>query len=131
MAIKWGFKSMAYVASLQNPRVRASGVLRTAFAAIVLFQFSASSIFQAHASEGTIIDFPFLIHCEAGGVDRAYYLSKIDPNGVAVFVSPDRLAGTITIKGKAEPVGGEGSGTCAGKTLEQLRSTGQAFYLLH
>src|SRR4051812_39090212 len=108
MAIKFSSKSMAYVASLQNAGVRASGVLRTAIAATVLFQFSASSIFQAHASEGIIIDFPFLIHCEAGGVDRAFYLSKIDSNGVAVYVSPDRLAGTITIKGKAEPVGGDG-----------------------
>ena len=122
---------MAYVASLQNPRLKASGVVRTAFAAIVLSQFAANYTFQAHAGEGTIHDFPFLIYCEAGGVDRAFYLSKVDPKGVAVYVSPDRLAGTITIKGKAEPVGGEGSGTCTGKTLEQLRSTGQAYDLQH
>ena len=44
-------------------------------------------------------------------------------------VSPDNKAGTITITGKAEPIALAGTGDCAGKTLEQLRSAGLAFYL--
>src|SRR4029079_6392933 len=84
---------------------------------------------RAHAAEGLFLDFPFLVHCELSGVDRASYLSRIDADGVAVYLTPDNQAGTITIKGKAEPVGGDWAGTCSGKTLEQLRSTGQAYYL--
>ena len=116
-----GFQSMAYVASWRNPRVRA------AFAAIALSQFAAI----AHSSEGSFDDFPFLVHCEVSGLHRAFYLSTISQDGVAVYISPDRLAGTITVRGKADPVGADGSGSCAGKTLEQLRSTGQAYDLQH
>lgn len=112
---------MAYVASWRNPRVRA------AFAAIALSQFAAI----AHSSEGSFDDFPFLVHCEVSGLHRAFYLSTISQDGVAVYISPDRLAGTITVRGKADPVGADGSGSCAGKTLEQLRSTGQAYDLQH
>jgi hypothetical protein len=112
------------------PRVKVRGVaLGTAFATIVLSQLAAVYTLQAQAEDGAFTDFPFLVHCEAGGVDHAFYLSKIDPDGVAVYISPDRLAGTLTITGKAELIGGEGSGNCAGKTLEQLRTTGQAYYL--
>jgi hypothetical protein len=103
----------------------------TAFAAIALSQFVALCPVQALAArEGKFIDFPYLVYCEISGIDRAFYLSKIDQDGVAVYVSPDRQAGTITITGKANPIGtAAGSGNCSGKTLEQLRSAGQAFYL--
>ena len=68
------------------------------------------AVFQARADVGAFDDFPFLIHCEASGIHHAFYLSKIGPDGVAVYLSPDRLAGTITITGKAQPVGGDGAG---------------------
>jgi len=122
---------MADVASWQIPRVKAHGVARAAFASFVLLQFYAINNFQANADDGTFDDFPFLIHCEISGLHRAFYLSTISPDGVAVYISPDRQAGTITIRGKAEPVGVDGSGNCAGKTLEQLRSTDQAYDLQH
>jgi hypothetical protein len=44
-------------------------------------------------------------------------------------VSPDSKAGTITTTGKAKPIALAGTGDCAAKTLEQLRSAGLAFYL--
>ena len=118
---------MAHVASWQNARVTARGlVTRTAFAALALSQFAA--IPQTLASEVSFADFPFLVNCELNGVLHAYYLSRIGSDGVAVYITPDRQAGTITASGKAEPVGGDWSGSCSGKTLEQLRSAGQAYY---
>jgi hypothetical protein len=121
---------MAHVASWWNSRAKAPGVVkRTAFATVALSQVATFYNLQAHADEASFNDFPILIRCETGGVHRAYYLSKIGSDGVAVYVSPGNLAGTITIRGKAEPVGMDGSGSCAGKTLEQLRSTGQAYDL--
>ena len=92
----------------------------------MLSQFAPVHSAQTHASEGPFADFPVLVHCELNG-DRVYYLSRIGPDGVAVYMSPDRQAGTITVSGKAEPVDGEFSGSCSGKTLEQLRSAGQAY----
>jgi hypothetical protein len=91
---------------------------------------SASLGSRALAKDVTFTDFPFLVRCEVSGVHRAFYLSKIDADGVAIYISPDNLAGKITINGAAEPaMGGEGPGNCSGKTLEELRSAGQAFYL--
>jgi hypothetical protein len=102
----------------------------TAFAAIALSLFSTFYTVQVHAQGVSFIDFPFLVRCEVSGVQRAFYLAKIDPDGVAVYVSPDKQAATVTITGKAEPaVPVLGEGDCAGRTLEQLRSAGQAYYL--
>lgn len=96
----------------------------------IVFQFAAVFCFQTRAaSEAAFTDFPFMVRCENNGIDRAFYLAKINPNGVAVYVSPDRQAGMVTIDGPAQPVGGDGSGSCTGKTIKQLRDAGQAFDL--
>jgi hypothetical protein len=105
--------------------------MRTLFVVLALSQCAAVCAFQANASEPSFDDFPVLVRCELSGIQRAFYLSTIDQDGAAVYISPDRQAGTITLKGKAEPVGGDWSGSCAGKTIEQLRSTGQAYDLKH
>lgn len=102
---------------------------QTWFAILIVLPFVGLFSFQAGAAESSFTDFPFMVHCENGGIERAYYLAKIDPDGVAVYISPDNLAGTITLHGPAEPVGGEWAGSCAGKTLQQLRAAGQAFDL--
>ena len=95
-------------------------------AAIVAATFS----FQARAAnEPTLADFPFMVHCKHSGTDRAFYLAIVTPAGVAVYISPDRKAGTVTIRGPAVPVGGDGAGSCAGKTIQQLKEAGQAFNL--
>ena len=103
--------------------------MATACAAIALSHLAMPNNFRAHAQEGSFDDFPFMVRCEVSGAHHAFYLSKIDPDGVAVYMTPDRRAGTVTIDGKAQPVGGSGPGSCSGKTLEQLRSAGQAYYL--
>jgi hypothetical protein len=102
---------------------------RILFVAIAQSSLAGMCSPSAHAQEASFEDFPVLVRCELGGVVRAYYLSKIDPDGAAVYMSPDNQAGTITITGKATPVGGEWSGSCSGKTLEQLRTAGQAYDL--
>ena len=84
---------------------------------------------QAFAQDLSFKDFPYLVYCEVQGVDRAYYFSKLDPDGVAIYLTPDRQAGMITIDGVAHKVGGDQSGTCADKTLDDLKSSGQAYYL--
>ena len=123
---------MEYTLPWENIRLKARWLFTgTVFATIA--QSSLAGIYspEAHAQEGSFEDFPFLVRCELSGVIHAYYLSKIGPDGVAVYITPDNQAGTITIRGKAEPVGGDWSGSCAGKTLEQLRSAGQAYDLQH
>lgn len=83
----------------------------------------------AHAQDLSFKDFPYVVYCEYEGVARAFYFSRLGGDGIAVYLTPDRQAGTITIDGVARRIGGDQSGTCADKTLDELRSSGQAFDL--
>lgn len=71
---------------------------QTALVAAIVFQLAAIFSLQARAaSEPSFTDFPVMVHCEGKGIDRAFYLAKITPDGVAVYISPDRRAGIVTI----------------------------------
>jgi len=74
-------------------------------------------------------DFPYLIYCETQGVDHAFYFARLRADGVAIYLTPDRQAGMITIDGVGRRVGGEQTGSCADKTIDDLRSSGQAYDL--
>lgn len=119
---------MAHVASSQNICAKVLGVAgRITFAGLTLLLLAALANSDARAAE--VADFPFMIACEAGGTQHAYYLSRIGRDGVAVYMTPARQAGMITLSGNAKQVGGDVQSTCSGKNLEQLRSAGQAYYL--
>ncbi len=74
-------------------------------------------------------DFPYLVYCETQGVDHAFYFSSLRADGVAIYLTPDRQAGMITIDGVGRRVGGDQTGSCADKTIDDLRSSGQAYDL--
>lgn len=82
----------------------------------------------ARADEPVFSDFPVVVYCEYMGTTRAYYFSQL-ADGQAVYLAMDRQAGVITIDGTPRRAGGEQSGSCADKTLDDLRSSGQAFDL--
>lgn len=119
---------MAHVASWQNIRTKVRGIVRVAFAVLILLQLAAISISEARAVE--VSDFPFLITCETGGIHLAFYLSRVGQDGVAVYMTLAGQAGTITLDGMPKRVADTGTpSSCSGKTLQQLRSAGQAYYL--
>jgi hypothetical protein len=119
---------MAHAASWENFRAKMRGLaIAAASIAIALSPFMSIYNSQAHAGEASDT-FPFLIYCKFDGTIHGLYLSRIQPDGLAVYDTPDKessLSIIITLNGKAEPVGGDWSGNCKGKTLEQLRSAGQ------
>ena len=84
---------------------------------------------QARADEVSFTDFPYVIYCQFEDIQHAYYFSQLGPDGYAIYLTPDRQAGAITVDGVAERIGGERSGSCLDKTLDELRSSGQAFDL--
>jgi hypothetical protein len=102
---------------------------KTTITGLTLLLLAAFANSRARAAEAPFADFPFLIACEAGGTQHAYYLSRISRDGVAVYLTPAKQAGMITLSGTAKRLGGDVQGSCSGKNLEQLRSAGQAFYL--
>ncbi len=87
-----------------------------------------SGVAPAQAQQAQFGDFPVVIYCEYRGIASAYYFSQL-ADGVAIYLTPDRQAGAITISGTAQRIEGDRPGTCLDKTLEDLRASGQAFDL--
>ncbi|WP_223217226.1 hypothetical protein [Rhizobium cauense] len=81
---------------------------------------------RAAYAQDPFADFPVVIGCELKGTYHAFYLSRITKDGTATYSASDRIAGTITVDGKAKAVGGLEGGNCGGKTLKELRASGQA-----
>jgi len=120
---------MVRLTSRQRQRAKlVRGIMRAVFAVMAMPQLSDIFIAETNAAESPLVDFPYLVICELNGVQRAFYFTKLGPDGVAVYIAPDGPAGTITIAGKAAAVGGDWSGSCSGKTLANLRASGQTFY---
>ena len=91
---------------------------------------TGTTLTSAFAKDLSFRDFPYLVYCEAQGVDHAFYFSRLRADGVAIYLTPDNQAGTITIDGVARRVGGgEQTGSCADRTIDELRSSGQAYDL--
>ncbi|MBB3315679.1 MULTISPECIES: hypothetical protein [unclassified Rhizobium] len=81
---------------------------------------------RAAYAKDPFADFPVVISCEVKGTYHAFYLSRVTKDGTATYTASDRIAGTITLDGKAKAIGGLEGGTCGGKTLDELRASGQA-----
>jgi hypothetical protein len=92
---------------------------------VSILPFVAISVSETHASE-PFEEFPFVITCEYKGLHQAFYFTRLDANGVATYINPSKLAGTISVGGTAKALGEPVGGSCLGKTLEQLRASGQA-----
>lgn len=90
---------------------------------------AAFPLTPAQAQDDPFDQFPVVIQCRSNDTYHAFYLSRVSKDGVATYVASDRIAGTITLDGKAKAIGGEGGGTCVGKTLSELRSSHQAYDL--
>lgn len=102
---------------------------RLTFGSIAIASVSLYALAPAQATDLSFKDFPYLIYCESAGIAHAFYFSRLGSDGVAIYITPGRQAGTITIDGVARRVGGEQSGSCSDKTLDDLRASGQAYDL--
>lgn len=117
---------MAYLSiwkMLRAVPVRSAGLLVAASA------LHLTSVTASEAAGDQFDKFPFVISCEYKGMFHAFYLSRITPEGLATYVASERLAGTISLDGHAKAVGGSNGGNCLGKTLDQLRESGQAHFI--
>ena len=96
---------------------------------VICASVQLSGVARSDAAGGHFDKFPVVISCEYNGMFHAFYLSRVTPEGMATYISSGRLAGTISLDGQAEAVGGSNGGSCLGKTLDQLRASGQAHFL--
>ncbi|MEI2300711.1 hypothetical protein [Ensifer sp. MJa1] len=98
---------------------RSSAVLAVAVAAQALSS-------NALAQDGILDQFPLVVTCEYKGTQHVFYLSRVTADGTATYLANTDFAGTITLTGVAKAVGAEQAGSCLGKTLQDLRASGQA-----
>ncbi|MBX5159280.1 hypothetical protein HJB89_19405 [Rhizobium sp. NZLR8] len=91
--------------------------------------WAVSQVTVARAEDDPFSQFPLVIHCKYNETYHAFYISRVSHDGVATYVASDRIAGTITLDGKAKAIGGAGGGSCVGKTLVELRASQQAYDL--
>ena len=123
---KEGIGNMSFKSLAEAIRM-ASQPLRGAPAAAVGFilELSSSIVAQAHSAQ-IAADFPNIITCEYKGMTHAFYLSRVDADGLATYITPSRRAGTISVEGTAKALGESIGGSCLGKTIQELRASGQA-----
>ncbi|OCP02464.1 MULTISPECIES: hypothetical protein [unclassified Ensifer] len=99
----------------------------TRILAVLLVASAAPALCAQALAQNSIFDqFPIVVACEYKGTHHAFYLSKVTADGTATYMASDNFAGTITLTGEAKAVGAEEGGTCLGKTIEELRASGQA-----
>lgn len=112
------------MALLKLPRLIAGGRLGGMLAgSLVVLAAGLAAPAPAQSPESDS-KFPLVVRCTNAGTDRYYYLSTIKPDGRAVYLSPDHFAATITITGTANKITAEGHGSCAGKSIQELRDAG-------
>lgn len=94
-----------------------------------LVSLVALSVTTVQAQDNPFDQFPLVIQCKHEETYHAFYISRVSRDGVATYVASERIAGTITIDGKAKAVGVEAAGSCVGKTLAELRASRQTYDL--
>ncbi|MBX4908459.1 MULTISPECIES: hypothetical protein [Rhizobium] len=95
----------------------------------VLLSLATFPLAIVQAQDDPFEQFPLVIQCKSNETYHTFYLSRISQDGIATYRASERIAGTITLDGKAKATGSEGGGTCVGKTLTELRASHQAYDL--
>ncbi len=79
------------------------------------------------AAGDTNITHPLVIVCELKGVQHFLYLDRIDADGTATYMTPSGQFANVAAGGVVSRGAQAVEGTCAEKTLEELRAAGQTF----
>ncbi|KWV47709.1 hypothetical protein AS026_13120 [Rhizobium altiplani] len=93
------------------------------------FNQATGAVARAQETQTPLDEFPFIVMCKVKSSYLAFHLSRVTKDHTAIYLASDNIVGKITLHGHAEAVNGAGGGDCLGKTLDQLRSSGQARFL--
>jgi hypothetical protein len=89
------------------------------FSLVAVIGFSTTAIAQ---QKDPIENLPHALICAKGEVTVIGYLTRIDADGSAVYMTLNSVFVTVSPDGT---VGDRSAGTCSGKTLAELRAAGQ------
>ena len=84
---------------------------------------------RAQETQTPLDEFPFIVMCKVKSSYLAFHLSRVTEDHTAIYLASDNMVGKITLHGHVEAVGGAGGGNCLGKTLDDLRASGQARFV--
>lgn len=78
----------------------------------------------ASAQDNTAIgDLPHALICAKDSVTVVGYLARVNSDGSAVYMTPSNIIVEVSAAGVVDS---RSDGTCAGKSLDELRDSGQA-----
>ena len=89
---------------------------------VALLIGTAGSSLGASADQN--VTYPQIIICGKSGIRYFAYLDRIGSDGVATYITPSGQSATIS-EGRVVRSKGAAAGSCAGKTIDELREAGQ------
>ena len=112
----------------RKPGVGRSRIISSAAAIAAFLIVSILGDVTKASAEPTFKNVPFVIVCVREGTAGFGYLSQVNKDGSAIYISMDgRRAMKLTAEGKTEKVPGMAIGSeCVGKKIEDLRAEGLA-----
>lgn len=93
-------------------------IVSTAVLVMTLVGVTTSAIAQDHNPIG---DLPQALICTSDDITAIGYLTRVNADGSAIYMAPNDIFVTVASDGR---VGNRGSGTCSGKTIDELRAIG-------
>lgn len=93
------------------------------------FGEATGAIVRAQDTQNPLDEFPVVVMCKVKSSYLAFHLSRVTKDDTAIYIASDNLVGKITLHGHAKAASGAGGGNCVGKTIDELRSSGQARFL--
>lgn len=97
--------------------------VRATFAATMAVAILNVATTASAQDNTTIGDLPHALICAKEGITVVGYLARVNANGSSVYVTPTNIIVTVSADGIVD---NRSDGTCAGKSLDELRGSGQA-----
>lgn len=96
---------------------------RTPFATILTVAILSVATSASAQDNSAVGDLPLALICAKDSVTVVGYLARVNSDGSAVYMSSSNIIVEVSAAGV---VGNRSGGTCAGKSLDELRDSGQA-----
>lgn len=93
------------------------------FLATMTFAILGASTAAIAQNSSTIGHLPLALICAKEGVTAIAYLSRVNADGSAIYMTPTDIFVAVSSAGVVD---NRADGSCSGKTLAELRESGQA-----
>ena len=106
-----------------NPLLERAKTFRVLFAATLAVTVLSVATAASAQENNPIKGLPQALICTKDSVTVVGYLARINADGSAVYMTPSNIVVEVSSDGIVD---NRADGTCAGKSLDELRDSGQA-----